>query len=116
ELNLLLGESWLESKEVAKAIPPLEKAVAADPKLLRARAVLGRAYVEDGQAARAVPHLEAALPTDDDGSLHLQLARAYRETGRPDEATRTLASFQDLRQANKARLESDKEEFAITPP
>jgi predicted Zn-dependent protease len=116
ELNLLLGDSWLESKEVAKAIPPLEKAVEADPKLLRARAALGRAYVEDGQAVRAVPHLEAALPIDEDGSLHLQLARAYRETGRPDEAARTLAAFQELRKANEARLESDKQEFAITPP
>jgi thioredoxin-like negative regulator of GroEL len=65
---------------------------------------------------RAVPHLEAALPTDEDGSLHLQLARAYRETGRPDEATRLLAAFQELRKANEAREESDKEEFAITPP
>jgi predicted Zn-dependent protease len=116
DLSLLLGASWLESKEVAKAIPPLEKAVAADPKLLRARAALGRAYLEDGQAARAVPHLEAALPTDEDGSVHLQLARAYRETGRADEATRTLAAFQELRKANEARQESDKEEFAITPP
>jgi predicted Zn-dependent protease len=116
ELNLMLGETWIESRDPAKAIPPLEKAVAADPKRLRARALLGRAYVEDGQAARGVPHLEAALPTDEDGSVHLQLARAYRETGRPDDANRTLAAFQELRKANEARLESDKEEFAITPP
>ncbi len=116
ELNLLLGESWLESRDVAKAIPPLEKALKADPKGLRARAALGRAYLENGEAARGVPHLEAALPTDEDGSLHLQLARAYRDTGRPDEAARILAAFQELRKANEARLESDKEEFAITPP
>ena len=116
ELNLLLGESCLELKEAAKAILPLEKAVAADPALLRARAVLGRAYVEDGQAARAVPHLEAALSTDEDGSLHFQLARAYREIGQAEDAARTLAAFQDLHKAYEARLESDKEEFAITPP
>jgi tetratricopeptide (TPR) repeat protein len=116
ELNRLLGLAWLESREAAKAIPPLERAVAADPKQLEARAALGRAYVEDGQAARAVPHLEAALPTDADGSLHFQLARAYRETGQAQAATRTLAAFQELRKANEARLESDKEEFAVTPP
>ena len=116
ELNLLLGEAWLESKQPAKAIPRLEKATEVDPKLVRARALLGRAYVEDGQAARAVPHLEAALPTDEDGGLHFQLARAYRETARPDAAARTLAAFQELRKAYEARLESDKEEFAITPP
>ena len=63
-----------------------------------------------------IPHLEAALPTDEDGSLHFQLARAYRETGRAEQATRTLAAFQELRRANEARQQSEKEEFAITPP
>jgi predicted Zn-dependent protease len=116
ELNLLLGESWVESKEPAKAIPFLEKAVAVDPSLLRARAVLGRAYVEDGQAARAIAPLEAAQSTDEDGSLHFQLARAYRETGQVDRATRALQAFQEIRKAHEARLESDQQEFAITPP
>ena len=116
DLNLLLGESWLESKEPARAIPVLEKALRADPKLLRARGVLGRAYVEAGQAALAIPHLEAALPTDEDGSLHFQLARAYRETGQAAQATRTLAAFQEIRRAAEARQQADKEEFAITPP
>jgi predicted Zn-dependent protease len=116
ELNLLLGELLVGSKEPAKAIPCLEKAVAADPNLLRARAVLGRAYVEDGQASRAIPHLEAALPTDEDGSLHFQLARAYRETGQAEQATRALQAFQEVRKAHEARLESDKQEFEITPP
>ena len=116
ELNLLLGETWIETKEPAKAIPVLERALAADPGLLRARAALGRACVEDGQAARAVAHLEAALPADEDGSLHLQLARAYRETGQAELAARTLQQFQQLRQAHEARLESEKQEFAITAP
>jgi tetratricopeptide (TPR) repeat protein len=116
ELNLLMGEALVGSKEPAKAIPRLEKAVAADPGVLRARALLGRAYVEDGQASRAIPHLEAALPTDDDGSLHFQLARAYRETGQAERATRTLQEFQELRKAHEARQESDKQEFQITPP
>jgi predicted Zn-dependent protease len=115
ELNLLLGESWLETKEPARAIPPLEKAAASEP-TPRARALLGRAYLEDGQSARAVAHLEVALPTDEDGSLHLQLARAYRETGQVERAARTLQEFQQLRKAYDARMETDKQEFAITPP
>jgi tetratricopeptide (TPR) repeat protein len=116
DLNLLLGESWLESKEPAKAVPFLEKAVRGDPTLLRARGALGRAYVEAGQAAPAIPHLEAALPTDEDGSLHFHLARAYRETGQAEAATRTLQAFQEVRRAKEARQQADKEEFAITPP
>jgi predicted Zn-dependent protease len=116
EINLMLGESWLESKEPTKAVPYLEKAVRPDPKLPRARAVLGRAYLEAGEAGRAVPHLEAGLSTDEDGSVHFQLARAYRETGQPERARRTLEAFQQIRQANEARAQSEKEEFAIKPP
>jgi tetratricopeptide (TPR) repeat protein len=116
ELNLLLGATWLDSKEPAKAVVSLEKALRADPKRLRTRALLGRAYVEAGQPLQAIPQLEAALPTDEDGSLHFQLARAYRETGRAEQATRTLEAFQQLRRANEARQQAEKEEFSITPP
>jgi len=116
EINLLLGEVLLGLKEPAKAIPHLEKAVLADPGVLRARSALGRACLDDAQASRAIPHLEAALPTDDDGSLHFQLARAYRETGQAEKATRALQAFQELRQAHEARLEGEKQEFEITPP
>ena len=52
ELNLLLGESWLESKEPSKAVPSLEKAVREDPKLLRARARPGP-RVRRGRTGRA---------------------------------------------------------------
>jgi tetratricopeptide (TPR) repeat protein len=116
DLKLLLGESWLDSREPAKAVPHLEKAVRADPEQPRARGLLGRAYVEAGQAAQAIPHLEAALPTDEDGSLHFQLARAYREAGQAEAATRTLQAFQEIRRANEALQQAEKEEFAITPP
>jgi predicted Zn-dependent protease len=116
ELNLLLGESWLESKEPGKAIAYLEGAVRRDPKVRRARAVLGRAYLEAGEPARSVPHLEAALEDDEDGSLHFQLARAYRETGQTDRARQALEKFQEIRRSNEARQQSEKEEFAITPP
>jgi tetratricopeptide (TPR) repeat protein len=116
ELNLMLGESWIESKVPAKAVVALEKAVRADPKALRARALLGRAYVDAGQAGQAIPHLEAALPTDEDGSLHFQLARAYREAGQAEQAARTLAAFQDVRRAIEARQQAEEKEFSITPP
>ena len=116
ELLLLLGESWLELRQPEKAVPYLERAVGRDPKELRARAVLGRALLDAGEAARAVPHLEAALATDEDGSLHFQLARAYRATGRAEQSSRTLQAFQEIRRANEARAKAEDEEFAITPP
>jgi tetratricopeptide (TPR) repeat protein len=116
ELSLLLGQSWLESKEPAKAIPLLEEALRRDPKLARAQGALGRAYLDAGEAARAIAPLEAALAGDEDGSLHFQLARAYRASGRAEDAGRMMAAFEEIRRANEARAEQEKEEFTITAP
>jgi len=116
ELGLMLGETWLKAQQPAKAIPLLEGLVRREPKLLPAQAALGRAYVAAGDLARAIAPLEAALETDTDGSLHYQLARAYRATGRPERATQALAQFQELRKSAEARAQDLKEEFRITPP
>jgi predicted Zn-dependent protease len=116
ELGLLLGETWLKAQQPGKAIPLLEGVVRRDPKLLRAQAALGRAYAASGDMAKAIAPLEAALETDTDGSLHYQLARAYRATGRPELATQTLAQFQEIRKSAEAEAQSLKEEFRITPP
>jgi hypothetical protein len=44
----------------------------------------GAPTFNSGVPANAIPHLEAALDTDDDGSLHYQLARAYQATGQAE--------------------------------
>ena len=116
ELCLLLGETWLRTLQPAKALPLLERAVKSDPKLLPAQAALGRAYLEVGEAARAVAPLETALPTDTDGSLHYQLARAYRATGRTDLASQALGQFQEMRKLAEAEAQNLQEEFQILPP
>jgi predicted Zn-dependent protease len=116
ELGLLLGETWLKAQQPGKAIPLLQGVVRRDPKLLRAQAALGRAYLEVGDRAAAIAPLQAALETDEDGTLHYQLARAYRETGRSELARQALAQFQEIRKSAEAQAESLKEEFRITPP
>lgn len=116
ELALLLGETWLKSLQPAQAIPLLERAVQREPTLLTAQAALGRAYLEAGETAKAIPPLRAALETDKDGSLHYQLARAYRVTGQPELAKNAIAKFEGLRKSSEAEAESLREEFRITPP
>jgi len=116
EAALALGQTWLKIQQPAKAVPLLEGVVRRDPKLLPAQAALGRAYAEVGDMAKAIAPLEAALETDEDGSLHYQLARAYRATGRAEQATQALAQFQEIRKAAEARTQSLQEEFRITPP
>ena len=116
DYNLLLGRVWLEQRQPEKAIPFLEKASRDSSTVVRARAALGRAYLDSGQAGRAVPHLEAALETDEDGSLHFQLARAYQANGQADLARETRKKFQEIQRAANARSQAEKEDFTITPP
>src|SRR6188508_3153914 len=76
-LLMMYGDGLVEHQELDRAIPVLEAAVKADGTSLPARASLGRAYVQAGRYADAVPHLEAAAANDENGDVHLQLARAY---------------------------------------
>ncbi|MCG6928473.1 MAG: tetratricopeptide repeat protein [Acidobacteria bacterium] len=113
EAHLLLGELWVEQRKPEEAIPHLEKAAVAGPLQLRARAALGRAYVDAGQAEKAIPHLEAALPTDEDGSLRFQLARAYQATGQTDRAREMRQEFQEIQRSQERTQEED---LVLTPP
>ncbi len=96
-LSYLLGDVLLARQQPEAAIPPLEKAVRLEPGLAHAQGALGRAYALVGRAAEAVPHLEKAISVDEDGSLRLQLARAYRAAGREKDADRALAEWERLR-------------------
>jgi predicted Zn-dependent protease len=99
ELQFMLGDSILNQQRAAEAIPFLRRAVELDPKYLPAHAALARAYGQTAEPDKAIPHLEQALPTDTDGSLHYQLARAYQAAGRVEEARKLLARYQELQQA-----------------
>jgi predicted Zn-dependent protease len=116
EAAFLLGDTYLQQQQAGKAIAALESAVAADPKLLPARAALGRAYMLAGDPARALPHMEAARETDEDGSLSYQLSRAYQARGQTDRAEEALRRSQEIRDAAAARQRDMQQEFVIVPP
>ncbi len=107
ELNFLHGASLASTEQFDKAIPYLEKALSRDPTFLPARAALGQAYLRVGKAEQAIPHLKASLSTDEDGSRHYQLVRAYQALGRLDDAREALVEHQKLLQtiAERARQE-----------
>jgi predicted Zn-dependent protease len=112
--NYLLGDVLLAQDHPESAIPYLEKAVRLVPGQLHAHGALGRAYALVGRAPAAIPHLEQAVPTDEDGSLRLQLARAYQAAGQADKAQAALAAYEEFRKA--AAVESAPMDAAITPP
>ena len=116
ELNYLAGDILLYDQKVDQAVPFLEKAVKFSPDIMGAQSALGRAYMDLGDAAKAIPHLKIALPTDDDGSLHFQLSRAYQRTGQDQLAKETLAKYQEITRLKQSEDKKLLEEVKITPP
>jgi len=116
ELNYMLGDTLLNSQKPQEAVPFLGKAVTLEPGLLGAHGSLARAYLALGEAAKAIPHLKAALPTDEDGSLHYQLGRAYQARGELALAREMLKKYQEIHQAQEAENKTVEKEVEITPP
>ena len=116
ELNYLVGETLVDLQRVEEAIPLLKRALAHHPKLLAAHKALARAFLAAGRPAEAIPHLQAALATDEDGSLHYQLASAYRASGQPALSRQALLEYQKLQRSAVAASEAAKREVEITPP
>lgn len=113
--NFFLGDILLREQTPEEAAPLLKKAVAVDPNLMPAHHALGRALMAMDQPAEAIPHLRAALVSDQDGSLHYQLAQALIRTGKRDEARAPLAKSQELRAAAEAR-QADAQSMEISAP
>lgn len=115
-LNYLAGDIQLNQQRPADAITKLKRAVETDSGLLQAHASLGRAYMSLGETDKAIPHLKSALAVDRDGSLHYQLARAYRSAGNLQLAGQMLAKYQEIQKSLAREKETLEEEVRITPP
>ena len=116
DLLVALGDALLQGQQVERAVTLLTRAVAVDPAAVPAHAALGRALMQSGDAVKAIPHLEKALPTDEDGSLHYQLAQAMQRTGQPERAKTLLAEYQRRQQAATQGPATPADTPAITPP
>jgi tetratricopeptide (TPR) repeat protein len=91
EFNYEYGDTLVRTEGTEAGLGYLEKAVRAAPQLISARGALGRALVQVGRPAESVAHLEAAAGQD--ATLLLPLSRAYRATGRPEDAARAEAEY-----------------------
>jgi tetratricopeptide (TPR) repeat protein len=117
QANFLLGDVLLAQDQPQRAIPFLEKSVRGEPEEPVAHGALGRAYALVGRPADAIIHLEQALPADGDGSLRLQLARAYQAAGQRERAQAAMKDYEDFRkEASPEAGDSAPRGPAITPP
>ena len=111
-----LGDTLLQLQKPDAAIPLLSTAVQLAPEHSGARVALARALVRMGEWTQSIPHLEAALADDEDGSLHLLLARAYAATGSDIRSGELMQKAQALQAAAAARRAALNEETEITAP
>ena len=111
----LVGYSLLQMRQVEEALPILRRTVERNPTDPGPRLALGRAYLQNGDFAAAIPLIEAQLAGDEDGSLHVQLARAYGGLGKLDKSVELLERSQELQRAAEQRSDGAAAR-TITPP
>jgi predicted Zn-dependent protease len=99
----LAGYAQLQLRRVDEALPLLQKAAAIDPSDPGPQLALGRAHLQRGDYSASIPLIEPHLGTDSDGSLHVQLARAYSGVGQRDKAATLLTKSQGLQRASEER-------------
>jgi tetratricopeptide (TPR) repeat protein len=111
----LMGFSLLQLRRIDEALPILQRAHEWNPADPGRRLALGRAYLQHGDFAKAVPLIEPQLADDRDGSLHIQLARAYAKVGQHEKSEALLARSQEIRRAVEAQ-NAKLAQWTITPP
>jgi tetratricopeptide (TPR) repeat protein len=116
EIDFLVGDSLLRLEQPEQAVAPLRAALAGDPKMLAADASLGLALSRLGRHAEAIPHLQKALELDDDGSLHFQLANAWRASGDSEKARAAMTQYQEIVKRNREQKDEVTREAQIGPP
>lgn len=99
EWQYQLGDALFHLGKPEEAITHLNIAISIAPKLLAAQARLGEALLQMGRPSEAVTHLELAQSLDKDGSIHFQLATAYRRLGKTALASRAAARQKELESA-----------------
>jgi tetratricopeptide (TPR) repeat protein len=104
ELNLLMGEALVARHQMTDAEPFLLKALDAKPQMLpHVHALLGQVYAEAGKAQQAIDQLKLGIQSDEDGSLHYQLARLYRQTGDTKAAAVAIDEMKIIQQQHRQR-------------
>lgn len=116
QIHYAAGEIRLNQEKPKESVPFFERTLELDPDFLQAHASLGRAYLSLEKPESAVRHLQQALPLDRDGSLHYQLAQAYRQAGKMEEAARVLDDYRRIQQREQDVQDQLEAEAEIVPP
>lgn len=103
EWQFELGDCLVSQGHPEQAVGHLTRAVELRPTALEYRALLGQVLLQSGHPQAAVVQLEKASAVDRDGSIHFQLANAYRSLGKLELARKALARQKELQAAAERR-------------
>src|SRR6202044_945668 len=102
EGNLIMGEALVSQHKYPDAEPFLLKSLSAKPQMLpHVHALLGEVYAANGKTQEAIRELKLGLSSDQDGSLHYQLARLYIKAGDKTDADAAFAQVKALQQQRR---------------
>ena len=97
DINLLVGEILVSLHQWAQAEDYLKAGLDSKPQMLpHLHALLGEVYEHTGRVRDAISELQLGLASDEDGSLHYQLARMYSSLGNKAAADNALQVTKEL--------------------
>lgn len=114
-LLAVYGDALVQLQRLDEGLPILERAIELNPGDGSTALTLARAYLQKGEFSSAIPLIEPQLSGDEDGSLHVQLARAYSGMGQKEKAEALLKRSQELQRAAQDRNAAAAKR-TITPP
>ena len=98
EANLLAGEILVQRNLFADAETYLNKSRRTKPEFLpRLHALLGEVYAATDRSPEAISKLKLGMASDEDGSIHYQLARLYQKMGDKNAAAEAFRASKQLR-------------------
>jgi tetratricopeptide (TPR) repeat protein len=111
EANYIMGEVLFAEHKYPDAEPYLRAGLTTRVELVpRIHALLGQIYASQGDTKRAIDEYKLGLPSDDDGSVHYQLARLYQRTG---EAKLAAEAFADSKSLNQRKQTETQTTFGV---
>jgi predicted Zn-dependent protease len=97
-----MGEALVTKHKFPDAEPFLLKSLNAKPQMLpHVHAMLGEVYAANGKTQEAIREMKLGLASDQDGSLHYQLARLYIKAGDKPAADAAMVQMKALQQQRR---------------
>jgi len=99
EANLLAGEILVQTHQFSEAEAYLAKCRNLKPEFMpRWHVLMGQVYAETNRIPEAIAEYKQGLSSDEDGSVHYQLARLYQRTGDRSAAEEEIRISKELRE------------------